>query len=1732
MINYNEERKHFVQWIKTKLSGEKLRFDEKTNAEIFIGANPFNRYTMGILYPAGVLEESEEEETVDLQTEDDSDVTSTPTKLTQRYQPPSSMGFSFYVDATLPYIRISYKAVRFEHIDSKDSGFSDSRRRQWKKIYLAEAGIDNTDGNGISIDTSSIHYIYDDSARIDVTTRNYGDGKIVTVTLSNTQKNPADKPSDSSKDKLFAALQERVEGALFEVELTCHFDKTVLRNYPRVSKSLLTEEEKELELRYKDQHVYAIGHGVAVDWQDAKNNEIMLYSDFMPTFEVPQVTANTGEATNKILDFDYLQLIQTDATVLEQLDVFVEDYLDWIDTQEQLKRSEDADEQQTAQNIIERMHVAAQRMRSGISVLHSNDNAKKAFALSNQAMLAQMQQSDPKRAKYSWRPFQLAFFLMSLESTINEENEYRDVVDLIWFPTGGGKTEAYLGVMAFLFVYRRLNYPSSGNGTVAIMRYTLRLLTAQQFVRACKVIGALELIRRKDSSLGAEPFTVGLWLGSAASPNTFAQAVDIKEKLNFSKFVLSECPWCADTFTSANYVAENDTFHFLCHNQHCDFGTNGSDNQQILPFNVVDEALYANPPSLLIATVDKLARLAWNDQANVFFGGQNNRPPELIIQDELHLIAGALGSVVGLYETGLEAIITSRGVYPKFIASTATIRQAKEQVKALFGRDMAVFPPVGLRQNDSYFAKEVSLQEKPGRLYVGYLAFNRQRKNCLEDLAGALLAAPQVLYPEQDALKDAWWTQMVYHGSLKGVGNTQTNFQNNIATVQKRLLMSYFVQAAEDYAPNYTEKIENYLASQTADEDFLKGSGAADFLLENADIAALYKQCFPVRPIHTKTLTGNNTAETNAQAFAALSASFQQDNAVDAVLATNMVSVGLDEPRLALMVMNGQPLTTAEYIQASSRVGRGDIPGIVFVNYYKTQARSLSHYENFRAYHSSFYRFVEPSSLTPFTEQVRNRALHAALVTAVRHGENGLLKNTEAEDFFSPASDNVSTEKIIKKLKQRIKYALTDDTTDTYQHLDRLVDEWKIEASSAVNLRYKPYDKSGRGLLISFDAERYSGVWQTLNSMRNIEKTALFKLQLDDKKFVYTDKWLTPVRFSHLTGYSGVGSVVHDNLEWLVKVKDTRFWSNPKHLLQLHGVERVKKYFQTDKKLLLPPEAQIKTVQPLDIKGHTLPVERFPSWMSCTHCGLISHKPWMAIKHPNARIDDKLFCKSDSCKPNKGLLKQVIWCTASANGDLRDVPWHYICHRGHNKCNGDADNAYLKIQDSKGKKVIYCTKCSARNTFEKTQFKSQSGDDYIITEINDARIYTPHTERALVIPPESNIDRYSIIYQLQSNSQIISAIETATRNIQKNREIQSAIRKLKCTKEELLAAIETIKTLQDQSFVTTDMLSDEYIALTTPADFPAGADFLTRHLTEEWGAYIADKTQEANLKDASVSENDDPYLSAKLIHQLVAIDRLRVIEVFKGFSRNIKVDDACAGDITLDNKISTDTHQVRDPDDAENIILPDIEGVADWLPAIELFGEGIFFTLDTALLKEWESNPYIRLRANEINQRYQDSELVLAEDIIPTPRFIMMHTLAHLLMRELESSAGYPAASLQERIYCSTADDNMAGIMIYTAVPDIAGTLGGIVQLVEPARFLRLLDSALRQAEWCSLDPVCGEMEKQGPSWLNRAACHACALVPDTSCRYNNVFLDRVFIKGNPAVNIPALVDVIRTQNG
>jgi len=308
--------------------------------------------------------------------------------------------------------------------------------------------------------------------------------------------------------------------------------------------------------------------------------------------------------------------------------------------------------------------------------------------------------------------------------------------------------------------------------------------------------------------------------------------------------------------------------------------------------------------------------------------------------------------------------------------------------------------------------------------------------------------------------------------------------------------------------------------------------------------------------------------------------------------------------------------------------------------------------------------------------------------------------------------------------------------------------------------------------------------------------------------------------------------------------------------------------------------------------------------------------------------------------------------------------------------------------------------------------------------------------------------------------------------------------------EEALLEIAKGYPLYGQNITQGILLENEYQALLN--EMPEVADdedFVTRHHTRAW------KAMKGHL-----DVDSKPSRIIAVVSNVIAVNRLKEIMVLKGFKR-------LGQEGTL--------------------VPPDIVGKSDWLPALELYGEGVFFSLSEKHLKRWERLSSLWERSKDFENRFAATGFKFDPEIFVTPRFLLLHTLAHLLIRQLETQAGYPAASLKERIYCTVGKLPMAGILVYVAVPDVVGSLGGLAELATPARFLQLLASVFNHAEWCSLDPVCSEQRGQGPSLLNRAACHACALIPEPSCAYGNVMLDRTFIKGDAATDIPAFLNYL-----
>jgi hypothetical protein len=1030
-----EGRQLLVEYLRRELvgpvGGEKEELD---------GEPPHKRYTMGVLFPQDASSASQDEEEEESEDNSSDLLTDDPVTLAGQYMP-SSMGVSFFFVGE-PKVDVYLYAARY----IKEKG---SRAGAWQRTPLAtekepevvRLQCDSQKGG------RTTHKVLANSAELCAHWRALSTGFLVTITLVNTASS--------------AKAEVRGEDCLCQAGFTCSLPFAEIQEYPSVNLLTTEDEEQELQLLYRRNKVYAIGHGCSTEWEIKSSAPQYIKTQVMPTADVAAMTHDLKENPYILTVARLADTSIPKSVIIGELEAFTELYAGWIDELDSNHKDVTERLAPAKGRIVSRLAAALGRMRSGVQYLATDATAWQAFQLANLAMLMQMRHGGKDLAgtryernkantsaqdyytlSYKWRPFQLAFQLLTVESIGNEASSSRDTVDLIWFPTGGGKTEAYLAVAAFEIFRRRIIHKDKGAGTAVITRYTLRLLTSQQFQRAVRLMCACELLRRQDpETLGTIPITIGFWAGRAASPNKYQQAcekmTDLLEEdfpANKNPFQIESCPWCGTELLPGRRVEDSGDYGFKCDNTSfkafCP--TDSCAFHDSIPASVVDEDLYDNPPSFLIGTVDKFAQLAWVAGGGAFFGGSQYLPPTLVIQDELHLLSGPLGTTVGLYESAIEALMSFHGAKPKIIASTATIRSAGEQVKGLFGRNVALFPPSGLTADDSFFAKTDTSTK--GRLYVGIMSANHRSATSSVRTAAAL---QQAIEEEDltDAEKDAYWTLVIYHLSLRELGKT--------------------VSFARDDIPARIKII-----SSTA--------GKARDILDDQVLE----------------LTSNLNAGEIPASLARMDNRYDADGAVSILACTNMFSVGVDVPRLGLMMMSGQPKTTSEYIQASSRVGRGKIPGLVVTHYAASKPRDRSHYEAFLPYHASIYRFVEPTSVTPFSLPARNRALHAALVILIRHGV-GLSGNDAAKRFDK---HNPEVVRAVSILAAQAAIKDPEEASGTVKHLQRLVDEWHDLAQRAAIEHYPLVYKGERPtiMLLKDFGEPGEG-WPTLNSMRNVD---------------------------------------------------------------------------------------------------------------------------------------------------------------------------------------------------------------------------------------------------------------------------------------------------------------------------------------------------------------------------------------------------------------------------------------------------------------------------------------------------------------------------------------------------------------------------------------------------------------------------------------------------------------------
>jgi len=1064
---------------------------------------------------------------------------------------PSSFGMTFCVDGDVENIEVEVRWGSYERVPNKEHDLirpNGQKVRVWQRIPCGgRLVLPLTDG--------VIPHRAPDANRPavrvqgSVRAKNPNGDRLVTLFLVNAQDEP-----DTNRDTAWMFQPELIVRAETEAA-----NSAIFRRRPVLDADGMDTERESLEMIYRNRVEFAVGHGVAVHAETADDVTLAteVRTTVLPQYEV-QVTETPGldpadrpamkeMVASGLLDMQRLATLGA-TELVDALNVLTKDYAAWIAEQHARIGEDVVGFDAQAVQGLDRCQEIQSRLQQGIDTLKNDEKALAAFRFANRAMAIQRVRSQyalevrrgrdvtvnqfdlPKNR--SWRPFQLAFLLLSIPALADPEHPDRVQpmeahADLLWFPTGGGKTEAYLGVAAFTMAIRRLQGKLGGydgsRGLAVIMRYTLRLLTLQQFQRATALICAMEMLRREalasgDSALGYEPFTIGLWVGNKVTPGTTEDSHRAIEDIrNPGKHhagaalpvQLTSCPWCGSDIAPGRDV-EVDKSHgrtlVYCGDKkgHCGFSRGKSSKSPYpgIPVLTVDEEIYHRPPTMMIATVDKFAMMAWRGQVRTLFGRVSQecerhgllwheadcctgnhqagkgfpavkvknvapiRPPDLIIQDEFHLISGPLGTMVGLYESAVDELcgwtLDGKTVKPKIVASTATVRKAKEQVNNVFMRRVSVFPPHGLDVEDNYFSVQRPIEERPGRRYLGVCSPGSSRPAMLIRIYTSFLTAAQALFDRFGEPADPYMTMVGYFNSLRELGGMRRLAEDDVQTRSYRVQMSMVERPGLAQRRMHPDSIKE-LTSRVSSQDI-------PAYLDQLEVK--FKATFDASTGRFVTKWDKGDAR-----------------AIDVVLATNMLSVGVDVNRLGLMAVNGQPKGTAEYIQATSRVGRS-FPGLVCTVLTWARPRDLSHYETFEHYHATFYKHVEAQSVTPFSPRAMDRGLTGALLSLMRLKNDAFSPNvgageldksdkseiTEAIDILVRRAWNVSETPTIKNLAER--------------ELKERADEWAKDVS--VPGRTLAYEKRGAQAATMVALIKSPGIrawdnWTVPMSMREVE---------------------------------------------------------------------------------------------------------------------------------------------------------------------------------------------------------------------------------------------------------------------------------------------------------------------------------------------------------------------------------------------------------------------------------------------------------------------------------------------------------------------------------------------------------------------------------------------------------------------------------------------------------------------
>ena len=1087
---YSEVRQMIIDMLRMDLLGP-------TDENETLSENPRHAYVVGMLAPQTELDgettaDNEQEVDGDIAYEDDSDYTAGEDDdnepiTSSHFSIPSSMGISFYVETATPSINVD--VTWGDYTKSTDKKLNKDGKEVSVASYTRHPMKETVEVNFADFEKNKEYRLVADSnIYLHISRIGLKCGySLVTAYVINKRTTP----------------ESEVESLMFQVNIKAYSgagERIFIAEH--ICREVLAPDEFYFEQR----PILGRGRGCAAVWGDAVDGKsAYVESDFIPQYEFPGVSAS-------LKGFDPFFFSMRSLSMIKRKD-------DIIDKINDSKMTDEAFKKKIGESVVGKCKVALERIREGINLLVKDDVAFEAFCFMNRAMIMQRNITsfskkygsgvdcnftefvDPRNPKndFAWRPFQIAFILMNLNAIVDENHQDREIVDLLYFPTGGGKTEAYLGLMAFVIANRRLRakeddeYNRDG-GVTAMLRYTLRLLTTQQRDRITKMIVAAELIRKKEyPKYGKEPISIGFWVGGGVTPNDFdslKEDPEDREKTNKARAQrrliykqLLTCPFCGKPLTEEEFYIDTveKSVKIYCADKMCMFYKYPEHGDPInIPVYLIDEEIYAKCPTVILSTVDKFARLPWAVETNALFGRVDREcsrdgyvamgaehakhvkteghtaatltdikpflPPELIIQDELHLITGPLGTVYGAYETLIEDLGTydknGKKIKPKYVVSTATIKNAGEQAKCLYARkETAQFPPNGFEIGDSFFITEIPVEENPFRKYVGVCAPGQSVKTALLRIYSIILQESYdlSLQDEYKAWIDPYYSLVGYFNSIRELGGAVRLLQDDIPDRIKRIKKKYGMNKQRFL--NRREEITSRMSSY--------------------EIPKKLKQ---------------------------LETRFESKECIDTAIATNMIAVGMDVDRLGLMVVTGQPKQNSEYIQATSRIGR-TYPGLVVTLYNPYRPRDLSHYENFMGYHSQMYRFVEGTTATPFSARARDRVLHAVIIAAIRLRYPEMANNADAENIAALSEQQIDAVKEI--IIDRLNIIKPSAKADAEIEIDTFIDNWKFLASREKRLRYYVWKTDKYNRLMNTYGESCTDTEKpTLRSMREVESAA------------------------------------------------------------------------------------------------------------------------------------------------------------------------------------------------------------------------------------------------------------------------------------------------------------------------------------------------------------------------------------------------------------------------------------------------------------------------------------------------------------------------------------------------------------------------------------------------------------------------------------------------------------------